>query len=106
VKTPSVDVTTFALASGLAGVAGCALCLIGPIGPSIGTFYVVDAFLVVVLGGIGQILGTVVAAFGIGVFTAGIEYQTSASIAKVIVFGIVILFLQWRPSGIVARRGR
>ncbi len=106
VKTSSVDVTTFALASGLAGVAGCALCLIGPIGPAIGTYYIVDAFLVVVLGGVGQILGTVVAAFGIGIFTAGIEYQTSASIAKVIVFGLVILFLQWRPSGIIARRGR
>jgi urea transport system permease protein len=106
VRTPAVDVTTFALASGLAGVAGCALCLIGPIGPSIGTFYIVDAFLVVVLGGVGQILGTVVAAFGIGVFTAGIEYETSTSVAKVIVFGLVILFLQWRPSGIIARRGR
>ncbi len=106
IATSSVDVSTFALASGLAGVAGCALALLGPIGPSLGTFYIVDAFLVVVLGGIGQLLGTVAAAVGIGVSTAAIEYQTSTSIAKVLVFLIVIAFLQWRPAGIIARRGR
>lgn len=106
VSTTKVDVTTFALASGLAGVAGCALALLGPIGPSLGTFYIVDAFLVVVLGGVGQLIGTVAAAGGIGVATATIEYGTTASLAKVIVFLLVIAFLQWRPSGIVARRGR
>jgi urea transport system permease protein len=106
VSTPAIDVTTFALASGLAGVAGCALSLLGPIGPSLGTFYIVDAFLVVVLGGVGQLLGTIAAAVGIGVGTATIEYQTTASLAKVIVFLLVIAFLQWRPSGIIARRGR
>ena len=106
VSTPMIDVSTFALASGLAGVAGCALALLGPIGPSLGTFYIVDAFLVVVLGGVGQLLGTIVAALGIGVGNAAIEYQTSASMAKVLVFVLVIAFLQWRPSGIIARRGR
>jgi len=106
VKTSQIDVSTFALASGLAGVAGCALALLGPIGPSLGTFYIVDAFMVVVLGGIGQLLGTVAAAVGIGVSTAAIEFQTSASLGKVIVFLLVILFLQWRPAGIIARRGR
>lgn len=106
VRTSSVDVSTFALASGLAGVAGCALALLGPIGPSLGTFYIVDAFLVVVLGGIGQLFGTVLAALGIGVSTAALEYQTSASIGKVLVFLLVIVFLQWRPAGIIARRGR
>jgi urea transport system permease protein len=106
VSTPVIDVTTFALASGLAGVAGCALSLLGPIGPSLGTFYIVDAFLVVVLGGVGQLVGTVAAAIGIGVTTATIEYQTTASLGKVIVFLLVIAFLQWRPSGIIARRGR
>ncbi len=106
VSTPSIDVTTFALASGLAGVAGCALSLLGPIGPSLGTFYIVDAFLVVVLGGVGQLIGTIAAAVGIGVTTATIEYQTTASLGKVIVFLLVIAFLQWRPSGIIARRGR
>ncbi len=106
VKTSQVDVSTFALASGLAGVAGCALALLGPIGPSLGTFYIVDAFMVVVLGGVGQLLGTVAAAAGIGVSTAAIEFQTSASLGKVIVFLLVIVFLQWRPAGIIARRGR
>jgi urea transport system permease protein len=106
VSTPLVDVTTFALASGLAGVAGCALALLGPIGPSLGTFYVVDAFLVVVLGGVGQLIGTIVAAVGIGVTTATVEYQTTASLGKVIVFALVIAFLRWRPAGIIARRGR
>ena len=106
VKTSQVDVSTFALASGLAGVAGCALALLGPIGPSLGTFYIVDAFMVVVLGGVGQLLGTVAAAVGIGVSTAAIEFQTSASLGKVIVFLLVIVFLQWRPAGIIARRGR
>ncbi|MEZ4504176.1 MAG: urea ABC transporter permease subunit UrtB [Dehalococcoidia bacterium] len=106
ISTPTIDVTTFALASGLAGVAGCALALLGPIGPSLGTFYIVDAFLVVVLGGVGQIVGTIASAFAIGVSNAAIEFQTSAPLAKVAVFLLVIAFLQWRPSGIVARRGR
>ncbi len=104
VVTPRIDMLTFGLGSGLAGVAGCALALIGPIGPSIGTYYLVDAFLVVTLGGIGQIVGTMVAALSIGWANAIFEYQTSASMAKVIVFAMVIAFLQFRPAGIVGRR--
>ena len=104
VVTPKVDMLTFGVASGLAGVAGCALALIGPIGPSLGTYYVVDAFLVVILGGVGQILGTMVAALSIGWFNAILEYQTTASLAKVIVFLMVIAFLQFRPAGIISRR--
>lgn len=104
VATPRVDVLTFGLASGLAGVAGCAIALIGPIGPSLGTYYIVDAFLVVILGGVGQLIGTVVAALSIGWSNAILEYQTTASLAKVLVFALVIAFLQWRPAGIVARR--
>lgn len=104
VVTPRVDMLTFGLGSGLAGVAGCALALIGPIGPSIGTYYLVDAFLVVTLGGIGQIVGTLIAALSIGWANAIFEYQTSASMAKVIVFAMVIAFLQFRPAGIVGRR--
>ena len=107
VVTPRIDMLTFGLGSGLAGVAGCALALIGPIGPigpSIGAYYLVDAFLVVALGGIGQIVGTMVAALSIGWANAIFEYQTSASMAKVIVFAMVIAFLQFRPAGIVGRR--
>jgi urea transport system permease protein len=106
VNTPRVDALTFALGSGLAGVAGCALSLIGPVGPSLGTYYIVDAFLVVVLGGVGQIIGTVAAAFAIGGVNTFIEYGTTASLAKVIVFALVIAFLQWRPSGLIKARAR
>ena len=77
---------TFALSSGLAGVAGCALTLLGPIGPSLGTYYIVDAFMVVVLGGVGQLIGAVMAAFSIGGLNTFLEYGTSASLAKVLVF--------------------
>lgn len=104
VVTPRVDILTFGLGSGLAGIAGCALALIGPIGPSLGTYYIVDAFLVVITGGIGQIVGTVVAALSLGWLNAILEYQTTASLAKVIVFALVIAFLQLRPEGLVARR--
>jgi urea transport system permease protein len=106
VNTQRVDAFTFALGSGLAGVAGCALSLIGPIGPSLGTYYIVDAFLVVVLGGVVQVLGTVAAAFSIGGLNSFVEYGTTASLAKVIVFALVIAFLQWRPAGLVRARAR
>jgi urea transport system permease protein len=106
VNTQRVDVITFALGSGLAGVAGCALSLIGPIGPSLGTYYIVDAFLVVILGGVGQLAGTIAAAFAIGGLNTAIEFQSTASLAKVIVFGLVIAFLQWRPAGLVSARAR
>lgn len=104
VRTPRVDMFTFGLGSGLAGLAGCALALIGPIGPSLGTYYIVDSFLVVILGGIGQVVGTAVAAVAIGGANALLEFQLSASVAKVLVFVLVIAFLQWRPAGIVQRR--
>src|SRR4030095_2189307 len=86
VSTPFVDTTTFALSSGLAGVAGCALVLLGPIGPSLGTYYIVDAFMVVVLGGVGMLVGTVLGATGIGMFNTLFEYWTNASLGKVLVF--------------------
>ncbi|GIW13165.1 MAG: hypothetical protein KatS3mg062_0604 [Tepidiforma sp.] len=104
VRTPRVDMLTFGLGSGLAGLAGCALALIGPIGPSLGTYYIVDSFLVVILGGIGQVVGTAIAALAIGGANALLEFQLSASVAKVLVFALVIAFLQWRPAGIIARR--
>jgi urea transport system permease protein len=106
VKTPMVDTMTFALSSGLAGVAGCALTLIGPIGPSIGTYYIVDAFMVVVLGGVGMLAGAVAAAFSIGGLSVFLEWGSTASLAKVLVFLIVIGFLQFRPAGLIARRAR
>ncbi|MDP8970448.1 MAG: urea ABC transporter permease subunit UrtB [Actinomycetota bacterium] len=106
ISTPRVDGTTFLIGSGLAGVAGVALTLLGPVGPSLGTFYLVDAFLVVIVGGLGQLRGAVMAAVGIGVLNAFVEYGSQASIAKAIVFAAVVAFLQFRPQGLVALRTR
>ena len=106
VSTRRVDTLTFALGSGLAGLAGCALTLIGPIGPSLGTFYLVDAFIVVILGGLGQIPGTILAALVIGMLNTVFEFGTTAVVGKVLVFAMVILFLQWRPAGLMGQRAR
>lgn len=106
ISTRRVDGLTFAIGSGIAGIAGCALTLLGPIGPSIGTYYIVDAFMVVVLGGVGKLIGTVVGALGIGVFNTLFETYTSASIGKVLVFACIVAFLQWKPRGLVALRTR
>lgn len=106
VSTRRVDAMTFAIGSGIAGIAGCALTLMGPIGPSLGTYYIVDAFMVVVLGGVGKLVGTVLGATGIGMFNTLFEYWTNASLGKVLVFVCIVAFLQWRPSGFVAMRTR
>ncbi len=106
VATRRVDSTTFALGSALAGVAGCALTLIGPIGPTLGTNYIVDAFMVVIFGGVGQLPGTVIAALGIGTFNVFFELWSTAVVGKVLVFVMVILFLQWKPAGLLALRTR
>ncbi|SDS79333.1 urea transport system permease protein [Paenibacillaceae bacterium GAS479] len=106
ISTRRVDSMTFAIGSGLAGVAGCALTLIGPIGPTIGTYYIVDAFMVVVLGGVGKLVGTVFGALGIGLTNSLFEYWTDASLGKVLVFLCIVAFLQWKPKGFVAMRTR
>lgn len=106
ISTRQVDSTTFALGAGFAGIAGMALTLIGPIGPTLGTAYIIDAFMVVVVGGVGMLLGTVIAALGIGVFNTGFEYFTNASMGRVLLFVVIILFLQWRPNGLFNLRTR
>jgi urea transport system permease protein len=106
ISTRKVDAFAFALGSGFAGIAGCALTLIGPIGPTIGSYYIVDSFMVVVLGGVGKLMGTVLGGLGMGLFGTFLEYSTTASLAKVIVFAIIIAFLQWKPSGLVSIRTR
>ncbi|HZG87174.1 urea ABC transporter permease subunit UrtB [Paenibacillus sp.] len=106
VSTRRVDSASFAIGAGIAGVAGCALTLLGPIGPSLGTYYIVDAFMVVVLGGVGKLVGTVVGALGIGVTSTLFESWTTASIGKVLVFALVVAFLQWRPRGFAALKTR
>jgi len=106
VPSETVDALTFGLGAGLAGMAGCVLTLIGPIGPVIGTNYIVDAFLVVVLGGAGGFAGTILAAPLIGISNTILEFSTTAALAKVLVFVLIILFLQWRPTGILTQRSR
>lgn len=102
IRSRNVDAMTFALGTGLAGVAGCALTLIGPIGPSLGTFYIVDAFMVVVLGGVGSLPGTILAAVVVGLSNTLLELGTSATVGKVLVLLLIIAFLQWKPSGLAA----
>ena len=99
INTRKVDAMTFALGSGLAGVAGCALTLLGSIGPTLGTNYIVDTFMVVVLGGVGRIIGSVAGAGVIGIGNTSFEFFTNASMGKVLIFVVVILFLQWKPKG-------
>lgn len=106
IRTHSVDATTFFIGSGLAGVAGVALTLLGPIGPTLGTNYLVDSFLVVVVGGLGQLPGAIIAALGLGLLTATLEFKTNASLAKVLVFVAIVAFLQLRPQGLIAQRVR
>jgi urea transport system permease protein len=106
VNTSRVDQLTFFVGSGLAGVAGVAITLIGPVGPTLGTAYIVDAFLVVIAGGLGQLRGAVIVAFALGVFNSFVESVTDTSLAKVVVFVAVVVFLQLRPQGLVALRTR
>lgn len=106
VRASLVDTTTFALGAGLAGLAGCALTQIGNVGPSLGQNYIVDSFMVVVTGGVGKLAGTILAAAGIGALSKGIEPALGAVFAKVAILIAVILFLQRRPAGLFATRGR
>jgi urea transport system permease protein len=106
ISSRKTDITTFFIGSGLAAVAGVALTLIGSTSPTIGQSYLIDAFLVVVVGGLGQIKGTVIAAFALGFLNSFIEYNTTASLAKVIVFVVIVIFLQVRPQGLFTVRTR
>jgi urea transport system permease protein len=106
VRSHRVDAFTFALGAGLAGLAGCALTQIGNVGPELGQNYIVDSFMVVVTGGVGKLAGTVVAAVGIGGLNKLIEPGLGAVFGKVAILVLVILFIQRRPSGLFAAKGR
>jgi len=106
VTTRAVDRSTFFIGSGLAGVGGVAISLISGTNPTLGTTYIIPAFLVVVAGGVGQVKGTVIAAFAIGIATAFLTDWTSGSMAQVISFIAVVLFLQIRPQGLFTVRTR
>ncbi|MBU2658912.1 urea ABC transporter permease subunit UrtB [Bacillus cabrialesii] len=106
VSVRKTDTLAFALGSGLAGIAGSSLTLLGSIGPTLGSSYLVDAFMIVILGGIGKLKGTIIGAVTVGLLSTFVEYSTSATIAKVVVVAFIILFLQWRPSGLASVRTR
>ena len=128
IPTAKVDALTFALGSGLAGIAGCAVSFLGSVGPNTGQNYIIDTFMVVVVGGVGNLFGTVVAALGIGILNYFIGSGTIAlfltsfnapqslvdlllffattSMAKVVVFALIIIFLQIKPAGLFPQKGR
>jgi urea transport system permease protein len=134
IPTEKVDALTFALGSGLAGIAGCAISFLGSVGPNTGQNYIVDAFMVVVVGGVGNLLGTIISAMAIGIINyiiivgsstlafnfanAGTEnllginpveffnFFATTSMAKVLVFVLIIAFLQIKPAGIFPQKGR
>jgi urea transport system permease protein len=106
VRTGQMNTLTFAFGSGLAGVAGACLSQIANVGPSLGQSYIVDCFMVVVLGGVGNMIGTLTASFGMGIVDQTLQLHVQAVLAKVITLGLVILFLQWRPAGLFVARTR
>jgi urea transport system permease protein len=129
VRTERVNMLTFGLGSGLAGLAGAFLSQIGNVGPSLGQSYIVDAFMTVVVGGVGNLFGTVISAFGIGGLDQILQQylptwapglagfpviggflqnlaQDSSVFGKILVLALIVLFLQWRPAGLFITRSR
>jgi len=106
IATARVDRLTFFLGSALAGIAGVALTLLGSVGPTVGQNYIVDAFLVVVVGGIGRVWGAVLAAMALGLLQSFLQLWSDASLAKVLVLLAVVAFLQIRPQGLFTVRTR
>jgi urea transport system permease protein len=106
VKTARVDSYAFAFGAGIAGLGGCALAQIGNVGPDLGQNYIIDSFMAVVLGGVGQLAGTVIGAFGLGVISKLIEPFWGAVLAKIAVLVLIVLFIQKRPQGMFALKGR
>lgn len=106
IPTRRIDIWTFALGSGVAGLGGVALSQLGNVGPELGQSYIVDSFMVVVLGGVGNIAGTVAGALGLGVANKFLEPLTGAVLGKIMLLGLLILFIQWRPQGMFAPKGR
>jgi urea transport system permease protein len=106
VPTGRVDMLTFGLGSGIAGLGGVALSQLGNVGPDLGQAYIVDSFMVVVLGGVGQLAGTVIAALGLGELNKFLEPSVGAVVAKISILVLIVLFIQKRPQGLFALKGR
>jgi urea transport system permease protein len=106
IRTAQVDALTFGLGSGIAGMAGVALSQVGNVSPNLGTIYIVDSFLVVVFGGVGNLLGTLVGALTLGILNKILEPLAGAILGKIVVLVAIILFIQRRPRGLFALKGR
>jgi urea transport system permease protein len=106
VRTARVDSYAFAFGAGIAGLGGCALSQIGNVGPDLGQSYIIDSFMAVVLGGVGQLAGTVIGGFGLGLISKAIEPFWGAVLAKIAVLVLIVLFIQKRPQGMFALKGR
>ncbi len=106
IKTAHIDSYAFAFGAGIAGLGGCALSQIGNVGPDLGQSYIVDSFMAVVLGGVGQLAGTVLGSFGLGVLAKAIEPFSGPVLAKIAVLVLIVLFIQKRPQGLFALKGR
>ncbi len=106
ISTSKIDMLTFGLGSGVAGLGGVALSQIGNVGPELGQSYIVDCFMVVVLGGVGKIAGTIVGALGLGIINKFLEPVAGAVLGKIIVLVLIILVIQKRPQGLFALKGR
>jgi urea transport system permease protein len=106
VNARRIDLLVFALGTGVAGLAGVILALLGPVTPTVGQSYIVPAFLVVILGGLGSLVGTTIASIIIGLFTALIEIFVDVSVAQVLLLVFVIIFIQFRPQGVISVRTR
>ena len=106
IRSARIDMLAFGLGSGLAGLAGCAVAQVGNVGPDLGQNYIIDAFLVVVVGGVGQMWGAVLAALGLGISGTVLEIGLGAVLAKILLLVLVILFIQKRPQGLFALKGR
>jgi urea transport system permease protein len=106
IPSARVDALTFGLGSGIAGMAGVALSQIGNVSPNLGTLYIVDSFLVVVFGGVGNLAGTLVGAMALGIVNKFLEPVAGAVLGKVVILVAIILFIQRRPRGLFALKGR
>jgi urea transport system permease protein len=106
VSTGRIDMLTFGLGSGIAGLGGVALSQLGNVGPDLGQSYIVDSFMVVVLGGVGQLAGTAIAALGLGEISKFLEPSFGAVLSKIAILVMIVLFIQKRPSGLFALKGR
>jgi urea transport system permease protein len=106
IRTGWVDAMTFGLGSGIAGMAGVALSQIDNVSPNLGQAYIIDSFMVVVFGGVGNLWGTVVGALSLGIANKFLEPVSGAVLAKIFVLVAVILFIQKRPRGLFALKGR